>query len=97
MDSVTEHPWEGDEVEPGDNDGNDIDYSITNALMVSPTKSIPGVSVTPSGDADEGTTFQPARPIKRAKRLFEPHASQTTASEKLFDIVAREGGRGVQH
>lgn len=49
----------------------ELDGSITSALMVSPTKAIPGV-VTPSIDSDQVSSSgeESSRPKKRAKRLF---------------------------
>lgn len=49
----------------------EIDGSITSALMVSPTKALPGV-VTPSVDSDAigAGDGESSRPKKIAKRLF---------------------------
>lgn len=55
---------------PRCNEDNERDGGITSALMVSPTKAIPGMVVTPSTETEDGSCVEPPRPKKRAKRLF---------------------------
>lgn len=68
--AVSQVSPENDNIAPGsDEEDAELDGGITSALMVSPTKAMPGmVAVTPSEDS-EGTA-EPPRPKKRAKRLF---------------------------